>query len=176
MNHQGSIEVIYGPMFSGKSSELLRRMKRHVIAQKTCIVLTSILDDRPCDDNPIYAHNQNSCSKRSLTRLSQFDEESESYSVIGIDDGQFFDDLTDFCEKWANMGKIVITAALDSTFKREAFRNSTKLLSYAESIKKLSAVCQDCGKKASFTKRIINSDSNKKIIIGDADVYKAVCR
>lgn len=94
--------------------------------------------------------------------------------MIGIDEGQFFPDLIDFCESFANSGKIVVVAALDGTYQRKAFGEIMNLVPLAENVIKLNAICMRCFKNASFTKRI--SDEKAVEIIGGTDKYMSVCR
>ena len=97
-----------------------------------------------------------------------------SFSVIGVDEGQFFSDVVEFCEAMANRGKIIIVAALDGTFERKPFRSILDLVPLAESVVKLTAVCNICHREAAFTKRIGNETEVE--IIGGTDKYMAVCR
>jgi len=174
MNYEGRIEVVFGPMFSGKSSELIRRVRRHQIAKKECLVLNYAKDTRYTDSDACCTHDKNMLKATRINLLSQVDSLVENQDVVAIDEGQFFDDLVYHAEKWANQGKIVIIAALDATFEMKPFGNICELLPLAESVKKLSAVCLDCGEKASFTKRVTN---DKEIeLIGHLDIYKPVCR
>ena len=98
----------------------------------------------------------------------------ENYDVVGIDEGQFFEDIIEFCEEAANSGKIVVVAALDGTFERKPFGNIINLIPLAEMVTKLSAVCVYCTREAAFTKRVVE---NKEVqLIGGAEMYKPVCR
>ena len=128
--------------------------------------------------NKIYVNIAFYCkiSKKILySFLQKFYYKNLQIFLIGtVDEGQFFPDLVEYVEKWANRGKIVIVAALDANYKREPFGNVIELLPLAETIKKLSAVCLDCGKKASFSKRITENKTEK--LIGGLNEYKVVCR
>ena len=112
---------------------------------------------------------------QTVTKLNDIDQEAINRStVIGIDEGQFFDDIALFAEKQANIGKILIIAALDGNFRREGFNKILELVPLAESVVKLNAVCMKCYQIASFTKRL---GPEKEIeIIGGQDKYMAVCR
>ena len=99
---------------------------------------------------------------------------TKDFSVIGVDEGQFFNDVVEFCENMANQGKIVIVAALDGTFERKPFRSILDLVPLAESVVKLTAVCNICHREAAFTKRKGNETAVE--IIGGTDMYMAVCR
>jgi thymidine kinase len=98
----------------------------------------------------------------------------KNYDVVGIDEGQFFPDIVEFCEEAANQGKTVMVAALDGTFERKAFGNIISLIPMAEKVTKLCAVCVYCTKEAAFTKRVI--ESRQIQLIGGAEMYKPVCR
>ena len=173
MNH-GHIEVIFGPMFSGKSSELQRRVKRHQIAKKNCLIVNFINDNRYTTEEYAATHDKNFMKCKKTNSLKSLDDSISQIDVIAIDEGQFFEDVVEYSDKWANEGKIVIVAALDATFQRKPFANVCQLLPIAETVKKLSSVCLDCGEKAAFSKRTVRS---KEItLIGDVECYKAVCR
>ena len=100
----------------------------------------------------------------------------EDYDVIGIDEGQFFPDVVDWAESMANMGKVVVVAALDGTFQRKPFGDILSLVPLAEEVTKLKAVCMNCFEEAAFSKRITSDDEGKVEVIGGADKYMAVCR
>ena len=111
MQYEGRVEVIFGPMFSGKSSELQRRIKRHQIAKKKCIVLNYKEDNRYTDEEACSTHDKCHMKARKISLLKNADSEVKSYDVIAVDEGQFFADLIEFSDQWANQGKIVIIAA-----------------------------------------------------------------
>ena len=98
----------------------------------------------------------------------------KNYDVVGIDEGQFFEDIVEFCQQAANLGKIVLVAALDGTFERKPFGNIINLIPLAEKVNKLCAVCVYCTSEAAFTKRIIESKEIQ--LIGGDEMYKPVCR
>lgn len=139
-NNDGEIQVIYGPMFSGKSTELLRRIRRYRAAKKACLVVKYHLDLRYSSDS-ISTHDKATCVAHHCSRLDEMNALVNDVDVIAIDEGQFFPDLIDFCESMANRGKIVIVAALDGNFKRCAFNRVVDLLPMAEQVVKLNAVC-----------------------------------
>lgn len=169
------IESIFGPMFSGKTSELMRKIKRHQLAQKKCLVINYFADNRYSKSSSVVSHDNLSIPALKVRALKEIsDEQVEHVQVIAIDEGQFFPDLLDKAENWANRGKVVIVAALDCTFQKRPFNRVTDLLAISEKVTKLSAVCMDCGQDASFTKRI--SSEGKVEVIGGLDKYKPVCR
>ncbi|RHY34048.1 hypothetical protein DYB32_001189 [Aphanomyces invadans] len=106
-------------MFSGKSTELIRRMRRYQHAQLKCMVVKSKIDDRYTNESLVSTHDRQMMKANPLKRLEDMGEEFMQYDVIGIDEGQFFADLHSFCDVAANRGKIVIVAALDGTFERK---------------------------------------------------------
>ncbi|XP_053309156.1 thymidine kinase, cytosolic [Spea bombifrons] len=170
---RGQIQVIFGPMFSGKSTELMRRVRRFQIAQYKCLVIKYAKDTRYSKEH-LATHDRNTMAAVSACTLADVVPEALSCSVIGIDEGQFFPDVVDFCEEMANRGKTVIVAALDGTFQRKAFGDILNLVPLAESVVKLNAVCMECYREASYTKRL---GAEKEVeVIGGADMYHSVCR
>lgn len=178
-------------MFSGKSTELSRRIRRHKIAHSKCLVVKYAGDTRyenepgsASDDggnisstmkSSVITHDRQSLPAVPCLRLGEVDNVVHQFDVIGVDEGQFFPDLAEHCERWANLGKTVIVAALDSTFQRKPFNDVLQLVPLAEEITKLSAVCANCSLDASFTKRI-DSDNKNVQVIGGAESYVATCR
>ncbi|KAG8129163.1 putative Thymidine kinase protein [Naja naja] len=154
---RGQIQVIFGPMFSGKSTELMRRVRRFQIAQYKCLLIKYAKDTRYCV-NGVSTHDRIQMGAVCL---------KEDLQVL-------FPDVVEFCETMANAGKTVIVAALDGTFQRKAFGNILQLVPLAESVVKLNAVCMECYREASYTKRL---GTEKEVeIIGGADKYHSVCR
>ncbi|XP_036391492.1 thymidine kinase, cytosolic [Megalops cyprinoides] len=170
---RGQIQVIFGPMFSGKSTELMRRVRRFQIAQYNCLVIKYAKDTR-YSDTGMATHDKYTMEAVSANRLRDVHKLALDASVIGIDEGQFFPDTVEFCEEMANRGKTVIVAALDGTFQRKAFGNILSLVPLAESVVKLNAVCMQCYKEAAYTKRL--GEETEVEVIGGADKYQAVCR
>jgi len=175
---KGSIELILGPMFSGKSTELMRRLKRYQVAQYKVMIVKYAKDVR-YDEEGIATH----CGMKipatvSTTKLELITNNilKEDYDVIGIDEGQFFPDVVSWAEKMANLGKVVVVAALDGTFQRKPFGDILSLIPLAEEVTKLKAVCMNCFEEAAFSKRITSDDEGKVEVIGGADKYMAVCR
>ncbi|XP_028262168.1 thymidine kinase, cytosolic [Parambassis ranga] len=170
---RGQIQVIFGPMFSGKSTELMRRVRRFQIAQYKCLVIKYAKDTR-YSDTGMATHDKNTMEAVPANCLGDVRSVALEVCVIGIDEGQFFPDTVEFCEEMANLGKTVIVAALDGTFQRKPFGNILNLIPLAESVVKLHAVCMQCYKEAAYTKRI---GAEKEVeVIGGADKYQAVCR
>lgn len=166
----GLIELIVGPMFAGKSTELMRRMKRLSIAGKRCLYVNH--DSNTRYGTGITTHDGKEQEALNCSTLSNLS--IHQYDVVGIDEGQFFPDLVEFCEAAANDGKIVIVAALNGTFERKPFHQIIELFSRVEHITKLEAVCMYCQADASFSKRL-NEDRSIHLV-GGTDLYAAVCR
>lgn len=172
--HQGEIQLIIGPMFSGKSSEMTKRIRRFYYAKKKTIIIKYVKDDRYSKNDEIFTHDKIKSSAFPAAKLADVYEKCLNYDVIGIDEGQFYPDLLEYAELFANVGKIVIIAALDGDYKREPFLDVCKLVPKCESVIKLRAVCMECGKKASFSFRITNEKETE--VIGGSDKYVALCR
>jgi len=169
---KGQIQVILGPMFSGKSTELMRRIRRYQIANQDCLVIKYAKDTRYSNEN-LSTHDQQSIPAVKATALKNL-KNVQQFSVIGVDEGQFFDDIVEFCEYMANQGKVVLVAALDGTYERKPFGSILSLIPLAENVVKLSAVCNTCFREAAFTKR--TSEETEVEVIGGSDKYLAVCR
>eukprot|EP00041_Stephanoeca_diplocostata_P024614 m.629958 g.629958 ORF g.629958 m.629958 type:complete len:248 (+) comp22564_c0_seq1:417-1160(+) len=180
----GEIQLIVGPMFAGKSTEMLRRVRRFQHANLQCIVLKYIDDDRyestddskgAADDVYISTHDKIRAMKAFPTRtLMDAKAILDVYDVVGIDEGQFFPDLIEFCEHAAALEKIVIVAALDGTFQRAPFGQVCDLVAKSESVLKLTAVCAQCGQPAPFTRR--TTAATEDVLIGGSEHYMPVCR
>ncbi|XP_046854786.1 thymidine kinase, cytosolic-like isoform X1 [Xenia sp. Carnegie-2017] len=170
---KGQIQVIFGPMFSGKTTELMRRVKRYQFANHSCLLIKYEQDDR-YDERKVSTHDKQRMGAVPCHQLFKVKGQAMKYNVIGIDEGQFFPDIAEFCEELANKGKTVIVAALDGTFQRQAFGNVLSLVPLAESVVKLNAVCMNCFKDAAFSMRL-GSETQVKLI-GGAERYWSVCR
>jgi len=175
----GHIELIIGPMFSGKSTELHRRIKRHKIAGRT-ILLVKYKDDtryaKVAGANANVTHDHEQLPAYAAKDLDNVNNVAHNYDVIGIDEAQFFGDIAKFCEYWANKGKVIIAAGLDGTYQRMAFNEILSLVPLAETVDKLSAVCAMCAKDAAFTLRTTLENADSVELIGGAERYKAACR
>jgi thymidine kinase len=171
----GWIEVITGSMFSGKSEELIRRLRRAQIARRKVQIFKPKIDNRYADDH-IISHSDmripsvNLSSSREL--LAQVEPETE---VVGIDEGQFFDaDLPAVCSALADRGKRVIVAGLDQDYLGKPFEPMPQLLAIAEYITKTLAICMVCGAPANHTQRLVAS--NARVLVGAQGTYEARCR
>ncbi|XP_076459081.1 thymidine kinase, cytosolic-like [Babylonia areolata] len=174
-DHQenGHIELVIGPMFSGKTTELIRRLKRYRVARYSCLIIKYSGDTR-YDDKGVSTHDRQILPALSTDGLMKVVAEAQQFDVVGVDEGQFFPDVTAFADKLANQGKVVIVAALDGTYQKKAFGDILNLVPVSESVTKLSAVCTICYKPAAFTRRKTLED--KVEVIGGEDKYLAVCR
>ena len=170
----GWIEVICGPMFSGKTEELIRRLKRAIIAKNKILVFKPKIDNR-YSDNLIVSHNNNSIESIIIDNESEILNIPNDVNIIGIDEIQFFTkEIVDICIKLANQNKRVIVSGLDKDFQGKPFGIMPNILSEAEYISKLNAICNVCGDYAFFTKRI--SNDKEQILLGELDKYEANCR
>ena len=173
--NQGWIEVIVGSMFSGKSEELIRRLRRAQIARQKVQIFKPKIDNRYGDDH-ITSHSEmripsrNSASSRELLNDVEADTE-----VVGIDEGQFFDaELPAVCSALADQGKRVIVAGLDQDYLGKPFEPMPQLLAIAEYITKTLAICMVCGNPANHTQRLIASGD--RVLLGAQGLYEARCR
>eukprot|EP00347_Sterkiella_histriomuscorum_P019807 403340224 len=174
---KGRIELILGPMFSGKSTELVRIIKRHRIANKKCLIINHQLDDRYSAPNYVATHDRIQMEAMSCTSLIKdvIDRKVyEDYDVIGIDEGQFFQDAVQGCETLAQLGKVVIVASLDGTFQRKPFGCLLNLIPLAEKVRKLSAICKECSDNASFTLRLTKNDQSLSLPMNCDECSRAV--
>ena len=171
-----SITLITGPMFSGKTTELLRMLERSRIAKKTCLLIKWAEDDR-YDCTRVVTHDKRSATASlSCTALPDITE-VVAYDVVGIDEGQFFPGLAEFCDAVANAGSEVFVAALDGTYQREPFPAIAALIPLAEFVKKIHAVCVSCGRLAAYSVRQESAPAvTGTYSIGGTESYKAVCR
>ena len=171
---RGRIELIMGCMFAGKTTELIRRCRKHEITGKRVLRVKFSADRRYAGEFKISTHSGQTMEAHPVTELAELRDLWTDYQVIGIDEGQFFTDIVEFSEKAANSGKIVIVSSLQGTFLRGSFPNILTLLPKCEKIKKLSAICKLCKENASFTFRQAGNDSKR--MIGGADMYMPLCR
>ena len=178
---RGSIEVITGPMFAGKTEELIRRINRLVYAKKKFLTFKPVIDDR-YSESEIVSHQKKKYDAIPISKSSEIKKYiKDDIEVVAIDEVQFFDDeIVDVCNELANIGKRVIVTGLDTDFKREPFMIVARLLSIAEDVTKLTAICQICGNEATLTQRLVNGKPASKkdpvILVGASEAYQARCR
>jgi thymidine kinase len=171
----GWIEVICGPMFSGKSEELMRRLRRAMIARKRVQVFKPVIDTR-YSHNEIVSHGdirmRSEVCDRASDILKKLDWRTQ---VIGIDEANFLGvELIDIASQLADSGKQVILAGLDTDFMGRPFPPIPELLAHAESITKTLAICMRCGNPAKHTQRLVESED--LIVVGASGMYEARCR
>jgi thymidine kinase len=177
----GGIEVVCGSMFSGKTEELLRRIKRAEIARQKVQVFKHSLDDR-FEVARVASHNGIHREAQVVQQASDILEQLEpDTTVVAIDEVQFFDwTVADTCNKLADAGLRVIVAGLDMDFRGEPFGPMPLLMAMAESVEKLQAICVRCGRPASRTQRLLDGNpasfNDPVIMVGASEVYEARCR
>ena len=171
----GWIEVICGPMFSGKSEELIRRLRRARIARRRVQVFKPAIDDRYSADE-IVSHGDQRMKSDAVNNAEEIGRKVDPRSqVIGIDESNFFGpELADVASHLADEGKQVIIAGLDTDYLGRPFSPMPELLCIAESITKMLAICMRCGNPAKHTQRLV--ESNDLIVVGAAGMYEARCR
>lgn len=170
----GWIEVICGSMFSGKTEELIRRLKRAKIANQKVEIFKPRIDTR-YDERHVVSHDENSILAIPIENADKLLELTEGISVVGIDEAQFFDDrLTDVCQTLALRGKRMIIAGLDMDFRGKPFGPMPNLLAVAEYITKVHAICQHCGNLATHSYRLATNEQT--VLIGEKETYEARCR
>lgn len=171
---RGWIEVICGSMFSGKTEELIRRVKRAQIANQPVALFKPNIDTR-YDEQDIISHDNNRLKSIPIACSSDILKHTEEVTVVGIDEVQFFDqDITDVAEKLANSGKRVVVAGLDMNYKGEPFGEMPNLLARAEFITKLHAICDVCGSIALHSYR--KSEDSEELLLGEKENYEPRCR
>jgi thymidine kinase len=173
--HAGWIEVVCGPMFSGKSEELIRRLRRAIIARKRVQVFKPVIDDRYSADE-IVSHSDARLKSEAVPNpaaiLNRLDWRTQ---VVGIDEANFLGQgLVEVASQLADSGKQVIIAGLDTDYMGRPFPPVPDLLCLAESITKTLAICMRCGNPAKHTQRLVESDD--LIVVGAAGLYEARCR
>lgn len=169
------LEVICGPMFSGKSEELIRRLRRAQIARQRVQIFKPAIDDRYSADC-IVSHSELSLQATVVKSAGEILELlDDRVEVVGIDEVQFFDsDIIRICDKLANLGKRVIVAGLDTDYRGIPFDPVPHLMAIADYVTKTLAVCHRCGAPASRTQRV--SASGDLVLVGAVDCYEARCR
>jgi thymidine kinase len=178
---RGRVELICGSMFSGKTEELIRRLRRAVIARQKVQVFKPLIDDR-YHEKRVTSHNGLDFDARPVSFASEIlTQVDPDTTVIAIDEVQFFDaDVINICEKLADQGKRVICAGLDTDFRGVPFGPIPDLMARAEEVDKLHAICVVCGEEANRTQRLIDGQpaayDDPIVLVGAAEVYEARCR
>jgi thymidine kinase len=173
--NQGWIEVIVGSMFSGKSEELIRRLRRAQIARQKVQIFKPAIDTRFAEDH-IVSHSEMRIPSTAVGSSRHLIEQVErATEVVGVDEGQFFDqDLPMICNTLADQGKRVIVAGLDQDYLGKPFEPMPQLLAIAEYITKTLAICMRCGNPANHTQRLVARDD--RVLLGAQGLYEARCR
>ncbi len=170
----GWIEVICGSMFSGKTEELIRRLKRAKIANQKVAIFKPAKDVR-YDEQAVVSHDDNAIQSLPLEKSREILAHIHDVNVVGIDEAQFFDeDLTAVCQQLAIRGIRVIIAGLDMDFRGNPFGPIPQLLAVAEYITKVHAICPHCGSLATHSYRL--SEENETVLLGEKDKYEPRCR
>jgi thymidine kinase len=171
---QGWIEVITGSMFSGKTEELIRRLRRARIARQKVEIFKPRIEVRYSVEE-VVSHDENTIHSTPVDSSANILLLASGVEVVGIDEAQFFDEgLTDVCNRLANNGIRVIVAGLDMDYKGVPFGPIPGLLSIAEYVTKVHAICVRCGALANFTHRL--SEDDQLILLGETDIYEPLCR
>ena len=182
ITNSGWVEVITGSMFSGKTEEMLRRLRRAEIAGQSVAVFTPSLDDR-YGEASVGSHSGHEWAatvvdeERPQSILASLNGES----VVAIDEGNFFaDDLVDVCERLAADGRRVLVTGLDQTYRGEPFDPMPRLMAIAEYVEKLQAICVECGEPATRTQRLVDGEpahyDDPTVLVGAEESYEARCR
>ena len=170
----GRIEVICGSMFSGKTEELLRRLRRAKIARQKVEIFKPAIDTR-YSQVEVVSHDRNAILSTPVEHSSNILLLSSEVEVVGIDEAQFFDEgLIDVCQQLADQGMRVIIAGLDMDFKRVPFGPIPGLCAIADDVIKVHAICLSCGNLASYSHRLVKND--KQIMLGETEEYQPLCR
>jgi thymidine kinase len=170
----GWIEVVVGCMFSGKTEELIRRMRRAQIAKQRVAIFKPVIDTRFSDDH-IVSHSEAKLLSTTVRSSADVLRLAADAQVVGIDEGQFFDmGIVEVAETLANRGKRVIIAGLDQDYRGKPFEPMPQLLAIAEYITKTLAICMVCGNPADRTQR--TTTSHERVLVGAKEAYEARCR
>jgi len=170
----GWIEVICGSMFSGKTEELIRRMKRARFARQRVEIFKPAMDTRFSSEE-VVSHDASSLQSTAVTTSSEILLLATESDVVGVDEGQFFDaDLPSVVQELARSGKRVIVAGLDQDFKGQPFGPMPELMAVAEYVTKLHAICLVCGAPANHSQRL--AEGSERVLLGAVDAYEPRCR
>jgi thymidine kinase len=182
MKHStGSIEVVCGSMFSGKTEELIRRLRRATIARQKVQVFKPAIDNRYTVEK-VKSHAGMDIDAIPITQSAEIREHlDEDTTVVGVDEAQFLDEeIVPVVRALADRGVRVIIAGLDQDFRGEPFGSMPTLMAYAERVEKLTAICMVCGEPATRTQRLVNGRparfNDPVVIVGAAEMYEARCR
>ncbi len=170
----GSLEIICGSMFSGKTEELIRRLRRAQIAKQRVAIFKPAIDGRYANDH-IVSHSEQKLRSEPVQSAWDILQKAGDAQVVGIDEGQFFDNsLVEICTALAQRGVRVIVAGLDMDYRGVPFEPMPQLMAIAEQVTKAQAICMQCGETASFTQRL--TSARDRVVVGAKDMYEARCR
>ena len=173
-SRRGRIEVICGSMFSGKTEELIRRLKRAKFAKQKIEIFKPAIDTRYSDEE-VVSHDSNSIVSTPLDSSASILLLSSDIDVVGIDEAQFFDmGLVDVCNRLANNGVRVIVAGLDMDFRGVPFGPMPGLMAIADDVTKVHAICVKCGDLAMYSHRKVSDE--KRVLLGETQEYEPLCR
>ncbi len=171
---KGSIEVICGSMFSGKTEELIRRLKRAEFAKQRVEIYKPKIDTRYSEEE-VVSHDKTTITSTPVESSGSILLMTSEVDVVGIDEAQFFDDgLVDVCSKLADSGIRVIIAGLDMDFKRKPFGPMPALMAIADDVYKVHAICVRCGALAYVSHRLVEGE--KQVLLGEMNEYEPICR
>ena len=171
---RGWIEVVCGSMFSGKTEELIRRLKRARIAKLKVEIFKPEVDVR-YDENQVVSHDSNAIHSTAVPSAAHILLLANNVDVVGVDEAQFYDDgLVDVCNTLANRGVRVICAGLDMDYTGKPFGVMPKLMASAEFVTKVHAICVRCGHIANHSHRLTQDE--QVVLLGETDAYQALCR
>lgn len=175
------LEVICGPMYSGKTEELIRRLVREQIGGRNVMVFKSVIDDRYDKGPYLISHGGGKMEALLVDTSLEIEDPARHADVVGIDEVQFFDeDIIPVITALVSDGKKVVVSGLDTTYRREPFGPMPYLMAIAEGVTKLTAVCHKCGEDAYFTQRLVDGEpatyDAPTIVVGARDSYEARCR
>ena len=175
-NHRksGCIEVVCGSMFSGKTEELIRRLRRAQFANQKIALFKPTVDNR-YSDVEVVSHDFHKLTSTPIKDPADMLKVGPEVKVVGVDEAQFFDDsLVDVCQALANRGVRVIVAGLDMDYLGQPFGPMPRLMAVAEDVQKVHAICVRCGALATFSHRL--SKSQDLVLLGEKDIYEPLCR
>ena len=178
MKERGGIFMFIGPMFSGKTTSMMRKIEREAFAGFPGLIVRHGLDSRTeamqtHDSFGILEERDQRAGIRTVVVKSLAEVKFEGERVVGVDEGQFFDDLV-LCDRWADEGKTIYVSALDGDDTREIFQSVSQLIPKADRVKKLRAVCKFCGVDAPFSTCLV--PKTEQVLVGGGEIYAAVCR
>ena len=174
MNKFNSIEIICGPMFSGKTTSLIEKINKEIRNNNKVIIFKPLIDNRYSNDY-IVSHDNNKIECKTIKTAEEILAHIDNSEIFAIDECQLFDiNIITVCKKLASQNKKIILAGLDNDYRAEPFKQMLGLMKLSNNITKLNAICVKCGKDASFSYRL--SDETEVVVIGKDEKYEARCK